>query len=249
MLSVIYAFVAALVVGGAAAAVPFIGPLGAILPALVTLVAVYLVLLRKMNARVRNEMTSLQAKLANKNFDLAIAELEGLKRKYARWVFMLGAQIDGQIGAILYAREEFDKARPYLDRAFIRMWDAKLMLACLMSGEVGKGKDKKKGDLAAVDSLLERVVKYTPKQGMVWSTWAWLHWKAGESKKAIDILARGKQALGDADAVLAQNLLALQNDKKMKMKGYGNPWYLLHLEQPPIVMQQQRGGNVRFARR
>jgi hypothetical protein len=127
------------------------------------------------------------------------------------------------------------------------MWDSKLMLACLLSGEVGA--KKKNGDMKAVDELLERVTKYSPKQGLLYSTWAWLHWKAGQRDKAIEILARGKDVLGESDPHLTANLLALQNDKKMKMKGYGEVWYTFQLEQHPMVMQQQRGGNVRFARR
>jgi hypothetical protein len=46
-----------------------------------------------------------------------------------------------------------------------------------------------------------------------------------------------------------QNLLALQNDKKMKMKGYGDQWYALHLEEHPAIFEQRRMQNVRFARR
>lgn len=254
MFALIYALVTAALVGVGAAFVPFIGPIGAPLPGLVAGVAVYILLVRQVNARLQRDIGGIQAMLMQKNVDGALATLHGIKHRYARWVFMLGSQIDGQIGAIHYMRREFDAARPYLERAFVRNWDAKLMLACLLSGQVGdqKGKDKKgkdkKGDLAAVDHLLDRVVKYTPKQGLLWSTWAWLHWSAGDAKRAIEILARGKQALGEADPQLAANLLALQNDKKLKMKGYGESWYAFHLEQHPMVMQAQRG-NVRFARR
>lgn len=249
MLALIYALVAAALVGVGAAFVPFIGPIGAPLPGLVAGVAVYILLVRRVNARLQQDIGGIQALLMQKKIDGALATLQAIKQRYARWVFTLGAQIDGQIGAIHYMRKEFDAARPFLERAFVRNWDAKLMLACLYSGQVGdkKGKDKK-GDLAAVDKLLDRVVKYTPKQGLLWSTWAWLHWSAGDAKRAIDILVRGKQALGEADPHLAANLLALQNDKKLKMKGYGDSWYAFHLEQHPMVMQAQRG-NVRFARR
>ena len=67
--------------------------------------------------------------------------------------------------------------------------------------------------------------------------------------KAIAVLARGKEALGGKDETLNENLLALQNNKKMKMKKYGEAWYQFHLEQHPAMRQAQRGGNVRFARR
>ncbi|MCC7069691.1 MAG: hypothetical protein IT383_00100 [Deltaproteobacteria bacterium] len=249
MVALLYALVVAVVIGIGAAFIPFLGPIGAPLPALVAGAAVYILLVRRVNAMLQRDIAGIQALLMQKNVDGALATLSNIKQRYGKWVFFLRAQIDGQIGAIHYMRKEFDAARPFLERAFVRNWDAKLMLACLVSGQVAdkKGKDKK-GDLAAVDTLLERVVKYTPKQGLLWSTWAWLHWSAGDAKRAIDILARGKQALGDGDPHLAANLLALQNDKKLKMKGYGESWYAFHLEQHPVVMQAQRG-NVRFARR
>lgn len=250
MLALLYSLVAAAAVGVAAAFVPFIGPIGAALPALAVAVVVYVLLVRQVNGRLQAEIAGIQALLMQKNIDGALTTLAGIKQRYARWVFLLGSQIDGQIGAIHYMKKDFEAARPYLERSFVRNWDAKLMLACLLSGQVGdkKGKDGKKGDLSAVDSLLERVVKYTPKQGLLWSTWAWLHWSAGDSKRALELLARGKQILGEADPHLSANLLALQNDKKLKMKGYGDTWYAFHLEQHPMVMQAQRGG-VRFARR
>ena len=40
------------------------------------------------------------------------------------------------------------------------------------------------------------------------------------------------------DPKLKDNLQALQNGKKMKMKSYNMQWYQLHLEKPPMVMQQ-----------
>lgn len=251
MLAIVYAVVAALVVGVAAAFIPFVGPWGAILPALVVGGGLYLFMVRRVNALLQKELQGLQALLMNKNIDGALALLESLKKRFSRWVPLLSSQLDGQIGSILYMKKDFEKARPYLERAFVRMWDAKLMLACLLSGEVATGKkgEKPKADLAAVDALLDRVARYTPKQGLLYSTWAWLHWKAGNTKRALEVLARGKEVLGESDPHLVQNLLALQNDKKMKMKGYGEVWYTFHLEQHPMVMQAQRGGNVRFARR
>jgi tetratricopeptide (TPR) repeat protein len=252
MLAIVYAVLAALVVGALTAFIPFIGPWGAILPALVAGGGLYFFLVRRINALLQKEMQGLQALLMNKNIDAALALLEVLKQRFSKWVPLLSSQLDGQIGSILYLKKDFAAARPYLERAFIRMWDAKLMLACLLSGEVTSGKKgeaKPKADLKAVDELLNRVARYAPKQGLLYSTWAWLHWRAGDVKRALEILARGKDVLGESDPHLTANILALQNDKKMKMKGYGEIWYTLHLEQHPVVMQQQRGGNVRFARR
>ena len=245
MLALVYAIIAAVIVGVGTAFLPFFAWYAAILPAVAVLVGVYFFFTRKVQGAIQKEMAGLQALLMSKNVDGALTLLESLRARYSKWIFMLSSQLDGQIGSIHYLKKDFEKARPYLERAFVRMWDAKLMLACLLSGQVGK----KGGDMQAVDKVLERVARYSPKQGLLWSTWAWLHWKAGDSKRAIEVLAKGKEHLGESDPHLSANLLALQNDKKMKMKGYGEVWYTFHLEQHPVVLQQQRGGNVRFARR
>lgn len=247
MLALVYALIAAVVVGTATAVTPWFAWYAALLPAIAVLVGVYFFLTRRVQGAIQKEMQGLQALLMNKNIDGALLHLESLRARYSKWIFMLSSQLDGQIGSIHYLKKDFEKARPYLEKAFVRMWDSKLMLACLLSGQVGP--NKKAGDMKAVDTLLERVAKYTPKQGLLYSTWAWLHWKAGDTKRAIEVLAKGKENLGESDPHLVANHLALQNDKKMKMKGYGEVWYTFHLEQHPMVMQQQRGGNVRFARR
>lgn len=243
MLAVVIAVVAGLVTFGLILAA--FSWIAAIVPALAVIVGVYIFIVRRVNAQLQQAMQGVQAALMQRNIDAALATLEGMKRRFGKWVIFLSAQLDGQIGGIYFLKKDFDKARPHLERAFVRMWESKLMLGVLTSGQVGGGK----GDMKKVDEILESAVRYTPKQGMLWSTWAYLHWKAGDAKRAVELLSRGKQALGEADAVLSQNLLALQNDKKMKMKGYGEAWYQMHLEQHPMVMQAQRGGNVRFARR
>jgi tetratricopeptide (TPR) repeat protein len=245
MLAIAYALLAGAVVGIGTALIPGFAWYAGLLPFVVVAVGGYFFLVRRINNMLQQQLAGLQPLLMNKNIDGALALLESLRQRFGKWVPLLSSQLDGQIGSILFMKKEFDKARPYLASAFVRMWDAKLMLAVLLSGQVSK----KTGDMNAVDALLDRVTRYTAKQGLLYSTWAYLHWKAGSTKKAIEILARGKGVLGESDPHLLANLLALQNDKKMKMKGYGEVWYTFHLEQHPMLMQQQRGGNVRFARR
>lgn len=239
MFTLLAAIAAGLVAGIASFFV--VGPWGAILPALVVFGLVYFFGMRAVNKQLGAGMLAVQNELRARRIDAAITMLEALKAKFGKRAFFTSAQIDGQIGSIHFMKKDFEKARPYLERAFVRMWDAKTMLAVLLA--------KKKENLAAVDAMMEKVSKYSPKQGLMWSTWAYLHWKAGDADGAIRILGRGKEVLGESDAVLAQNLLALQNGKKMKMKGYGDAWYQFHLEEHPMVMEARRGGNVRFARR
>jgi tetratricopeptide (TPR) repeat protein len=220
----------------------------AILPALIVGVVVYFVMMRRLNGQVQGAMAEVGKLFQDRKIDEATVVLQRIQQRYGKWTFFLGSQLDGQIGAIHYMKKEFAKARPYLERSFFRSWDAKMMLGVLASG-IHDNKKKETPHLAAADAVFEAAVKHTPKQGLLWSTWAWLHHHSGNVDKARDILTRGKTALGDTDAVLTQNLLALQNDKKLKMKGYGDAWYALHLETHPMLMQQQRGPQMRFGRR
>jgi tetratricopeptide (TPR) repeat protein len=241
------AVAASLVAFVAFALIPFVGPWGAILPALVAFVATYIIVMRRINARVQLAMAGVGASIQKQKIDGALDQLHTIRAQYGRWTPFLGSQLDGQIGSIYFMKKDFEKARPFLEKSFFRSWDAKMMLAVLVSGAVDK--KKKEPNLPAADAVFEAAAKHTPKQGMLWSVWAYLHYNAGNPKRALDILSRGKTALGESDPVLSANLLALQNDKKVKRKGYGDAWYALHLEAHPMMLQQQRGPQMRFARR
>lgn len=249
MFAIVVAVVVGLITGGLLGVV-FSSAWAGVLPALVVMPIVYVLLVLRTNKMVQAAMGGVMAAAQKGDVDGAVGMLKAVQARFGRWAPFLASQIDGQIGSIHFMKKEFDKARPFLERAFIRSWDAKLMQAILLSGALDPKKQKKKElSLAPVDDLLEKAVRFNDKQGLLWSTWAWLHWKNGDAKKALSILSRGKEKLGETDAHLAANLLALQNDKDMKMKGYGQQWYAMHLEEHPAVYEQRRAQNVRFARR
>lgn len=216
------------------------GWVAGVLPGLIAFGATYFLLSRRINQVLEQGMLAVQKDLQRGQVDGAVRGLEALKAKVGRMQLFARSTIDGQIGSIYFMKKDFERARPFLEQSFVRLWHAQVMLAILYA---------KKKDFAAVDRVLERAAKYSPKQGLLWSTWAYLHFKAGHRDQAIAVLARGKEALGGKDEVLNDNLLALQNDKKIKMKRYGDAWYQFHLEEHPRLREAQRGGHVRFARR
>ena len=218
----------------------FFGAIAGVLPGVAAFALTYFLLSRRMNQVMEQGMMAVQKDLQRGQIENAVRHLEALKGQVGRMQLFASSTIDGQIGSIYFMRKEFDRARPYLERSFVRLWHAQVMRAVLES---------KKKNWDNVDQIMERATKYSPKQGLLWSAWAFIHWKAGNRDKAISVLARGKEALGGKDETLNENLLALQNNKKMKMKKYGEAWYQFHLEQHPAMRQAQRGGNVRFARR
>jgi hypothetical protein len=249
MFSIVVAVVAGLTVGGLLGVV-FSSAWAGVLPALVVIPIVYVLLVLRVNKQVQAAMGGVMAAAQKGEVDNAVGMLGAIQNRFGRWAPFLSSQIDGQIGSIHFMKKEFEKAKPFLERAFIRSWDAKLMQAILLSGALDPKKQKKKElTLGPVDDLLEKTVRFADKQGLLWSTWAWLHWKNGDAKKALALLSRGKEKLGESDTHLAANLLALQNDKDMKMKGYGQAWYAMHLEEHPAIHEQRRAQNVRFARR
>jgi tetratricopeptide (TPR) repeat protein len=215
------------------------GLIEAAIPALLAAVGLYFFLSRRVGRQMQQSMLLVQSELQKGRVDQALKALEAIKHRYGKWQFFTEAAVDGQIGSIHYLRQDWDKAKPYLQRAFGRHWVSKAMLGVL---------HYKKKDYSAMDEAFEKAAKYSPKQGLLWSVWAWCHWKGGHPDRAIDLMLRGKKFLSDADEQLNTNLLALQNGKKMKMKTYGEQWYQFHLEKPPAMMQQ-RQGRARFARR
>ncbi len=217
----------------------FFGVIGAILPAVVVLVASFFLISKNIAKKLENSMKGLQDDLMRGQIDKAIATLKSIQKKYGRWQFFLKSTIDGQIGSIYYMKSQFQTAKPYLERAFVRHWVAKAMLALIYYREKKMGK---------MNEVFLATTKHVKKAGLLWSLWAYCVWRNGDIERAISILAQGKNILGDADPHLAQNLLSLQNDKRMRMKAYGDQWYQFQLEFSP-AQNQARQGRVRFQNR
>jgi tetratricopeptide (TPR) repeat protein len=207
----------------------------AIIPALIVAVIVYFIIARKIAVKAQAAMMQAVGEIQKGRVDRGIALLEDVKKQYGYWQFFTASAIDGQIGSLHFMRQDFARAKPYLEKSFGKHWNARAMLAILSF---------KKKDYAKMDKIFEGATRYSPKQGLLWSVWAYCHHKAGNNNKAIDILVAGQKKLGNSDAHLIANLNNLQNNKKMKMNGYGQEWYQFHLEPLPQPQQQ-----VRYVRR
>lgn len=184
-------------------------------------------------------MMLLQAELSKGQTERAIEVLKDLKKRYGHWQFFLSSTIDGQIGSIYYMKGQYQIAKPYLEKAFVRHWVAKAMLAVIYYRE---------RKLNKMEQEFANATKHSKKAGLLWSLWAYCVWRNGDLERAISILAQGKAILGDNDPHLAQNLLSLQNSKRMKMKSYGDQWYQFQLELTP-AQTQARQGRIRFKSR
>lgn len=184
-------------------------------------------LARRVMGKIEALMAQVTKELQAQKFDKAI---KTLKAGYplGNWQFFVRSQIQAQIGTIYYIQKDFDTAIGYLKEGFTRHWVAMGMLAILY---------QKKGDRANMEATFEKAVKGTPKEGMLWSLYAYCMLKEGERDKALDILARGLKKLPDDEKLLA-NQTAVANKQKMKMRGYGELWMQFYMEKTPALDQK-----------
>ncbi|MBN1945268.1 MAG: hypothetical protein JW797_06295 [Bradymonadales bacterium] len=206
-----------------------------LIPGTIVAVGAFIYLSRRFGKQLERLMLRVQEDLQQKNpykvepgkIDRAI---ENLKQGYRfkRWLLLSRSQIDGQIGQLYYLDKRFDEAKPYLERAFTRNWIAKGMLAVLYYKR--KQYDKMK-------QIFQMTVKATKKESLLWNLYAYCLWKIGERDAAIATLAKAGEILKD-DPRIESNRLALQKNKKMKMRGWQEMWYQFHLEAPPQPKMQ-----------
>jgi tetratricopeptide (TPR) repeat protein len=215
------------------------GVISAILPSIAVVLVVYFMWARQVSKRLEAAMLEAQTEMQKGRVDRGLALLNSAKIRFKYWQFFTESALNGQIGSIYYLRQEFDRARPYLEKSFVRHWIARGMFGILQS---------RQKEYEKMDQTFESALRYSSRQGLLWSLWAYCHWKAGHQDKAIDILLRGQKKLGDADSRLSANLVNLQNHKKMKMRGYGEQWYQFHLEMSP-QMKEMRTRQTRFVQR
>ncbi len=141
----------------------------------------------------------------------------------SKWQFFVKEQINAQIGLIYYTKKRFDEARPYLEKAFSKNWMAMCMLATLYF---------KEGKHDLVKKTMEKAIKGAPKEGFVYSVYAYFLIQMGEKAKALEVLQKGANK-NPLDEKLESNLTALQNNKKLKMQNYGPLWLQLHISKMP----------------
>lgn len=192
--------------------------------------------------QLNRRMPAIEQAVQGQRVEQALKLLEEL-RPLARWQPGLNAVVDGQIGVITYATKmDFDRAQPYLEKAVVKNWHARAMLAALHF------KARRFDDAARV---FEEAVRFNKKEAMLWAAYAWCESKRQNRAKAIDIMQRAVKAMPD-DQDLKDNLSALQQDKRMRMNAYTPEWWALHLERPPakVLMADQRSDpRVRQMRR
>jgi hypothetical protein len=217
-----------------------LGAYEALVPCVIAAVIAYIFLARRIFRKLEAVFVQSAQVLQTvpPKFDVAIATME---RAYTLvpWQIGIRSQIDTQIGIVYFLQREFSRALPYLQRS--------LMFGHWMGGAMLGVVYYKKKNFAEMHKTFQVVCKRAKKQSLPWSLYAYLRLQTGDRTGALRVLNDGLKACGP-DERLKENLLAVQNDKKMKMRGYKEQWYQFHLERPPAQYQQQNGPPQRVGR-
>jgi tetratricopeptide (TPR) repeat protein len=198
-----------------------------VLVAVASLAIISRMLAKRLEPRFLDAQKQIQAG-ANQ---LALKTLEELL-PMARWQVMLKGQIYAQMGLLSYGMEKDEEALGYLKQAGHRVSDARLALAAIQFR-------RKEYDDAF--ETLDMTIKANKKQIMLYNVYAWMLNKKGERDKAVEQLQRCLKVEKDNEST-KDNLIRLQNNRKMNMKRFGMQWYGLKLEKPPASMRQMPPG-------
>ncbi len=183
---------------------------------------------RKVQAMMEELQTQMQKELQAQKIDRAI---ETLKQGFAfekRHIFV-GSQLHSLIGSLYYIKKDHENALVHLQKGFFKNY----MGQCMMGAIYHKRKD-----LENMKKVMDNTISTNKKESFCYGVYAWLLIQNKEKERAIEILQQGLKKLPD-DEKLQTNLALLQNNKKLKMKVYGDIWVQLMLERPPRIMQEQ----------
>jgi predicted Zn-dependent protease len=198
-----------------------------ILVALIVFLASFLIISRIVTKKIEAIMEPAMKDIQAQRFDKGIRDLkEALK--FGKWQIYVESQINSAIGMVYYVRRDFKTAFPYLEKGFFKNWVTMGMLGVTYMKK--RQNDKMK-------ATFDKALMASPKESLLWSLYAYCLDEIGEHTKACETLAKGQSKL-PGDENIKQNLELLRDNKKMKMRVYGDMWLQFHLE-PQAVIQKQ----------
>lgn len=197
----------------------------------------FVVISRMLARRFEPRFLQAQKQLQSGATSLAMQTLEELI-PLGRWQVMLTGQIYAQMGILAYGAENDDLAVEYLEKSALRAPDARMALAAIYFRRKNSAKAREAMDVA---------IRGNKKQILLYHAAAWMLNKEGETEKAIEQLRRCLK-VEPSNEGSKENLLRLQNNRKMSMKRFGMQWYALKLEKPPASMRQYQPGTHRGMR-
>ena len=201
---------------------------------LVGAVGAYVLLARRSGKQLEAVMAIAQKEMMARKPERAVEALQNAF-SLARWQFGISSSLHANIGVLLYVQKKFDEAEPHLRKStgtLLRLWQAQAMLAAILYRQ-------KKYD--EMERIFDGSLKGNKSETLLYAVYAWCEHARGEKKKAIEILTKGVEE-NKSDEKLKTLLQRAQNDKRLKLDGWGEQWWQFWLETPPQMMNPQ--GNV-----
>lgn len=203
---------------------------------------IFFFITRRITKQLQNLFNTANAEVQKQHYDAAITLMKS-GYSFSGWAFLARAQIDSQIGTILYIQKKFGEAYKYLQKSNPRIYTAYTML--IVGHLKNKKIDKAKQDIGLL-------VKLNKKEPFVYSYAGYVHGEQlNDKNEAISYLKKGVKALPH-NQNLSDHLLSLQNNKKYKMEKWGDIWYQLMIEkkslsrlQNKMMKQQQKSMKVK----
>ena len=198
-------------------------------PAMLVAPVVFFFLARRSGKQLEAIMAKAMVELQDGR---AKAAKDAIKSGYpiGKWQFLVEKQINAQLGALEYVQRNYRAARPLLEKAWSRNWQAQGMLAVI------DARDKKHDEAIA---RLDKASFLGKKEPVMWALWVWL---LLDAKQTVEAQRKVAQAVNDCESnkTLKELQSAIANDKMKRFKWgkvFGQAWYQFFPEQVPV----QRG--------
>jgi len=201
---------------------------GSLMIALVVFLGVFVLFSRITLKKVSAAIEAAGRDLQGQRFEKAIRELKDALQ-YGKWQIYVEGQLNSQIGMIYYMKRDFSNAFPFLEKSFFKNWVAMGMLGiCYMKRQK---KDK-------MIETFEKALQWSSKEPLFWNLYAYCLVECGDTGKAKEALEKGLKKL-PGDIHIKENLENLQQNRKMKMRHFGDMWYQFHLESMAALQKHQ----------
>ena len=192
--------------------------------------AAFIFFQRTFSKKLQAVFLAANMEIQKQHFDRAIEILkEGYR--YNKYAFLVQAQIDTQIGIIIYSQKKFGEAFKYLKNS-----NPRIMMGYLMY-IIGCIKNK---NTENIDKNIDLLIRFNKKDPFVYSAVAYLYEEElGNRDKALETLTKAAKIMPD-NPKIKEHLLAFQNNKEFKMEKYGEQWYQLMLDRKGLARLQNK---------
>jgi tetratricopeptide (TPR) repeat protein len=192
----------------------WLSPMAGMVPAFLGFLITFIVITRRLTAKVQEEMAALPQLLQSGKIKPAQEKLRYIQKTYGPWQPMLTGQIEAQLGMIDYVQMRFKQALPQLEQGTFRNHLALLCIGAIHYRE-------KRMDEAW--ATFKKARSSAKKETIVYLTWATLLARSGQRDKALHVLSDGLKVMPE-NAQLKNLRSTIANKKKINTKSFPDIW-------------------------